>query len=85
MLTYPHFGPEKNQAHKKQVDGNGDGGMRYYFGPGFFHFGTPVDVVKNKNGIVALFSQQLLKVSHGGCVAVVAVNVRQVYGLELRK
>ena len=82
MLTYFHFGHEKNHTHKKQVDGYRNRRMVFDVGPGPFHFGTPVDVVENKNAGVRFLLEQLFKISHGGCIAVVAIDISEVDTLK---
>ena len=40
-------GPNKDKPDPKQINGNGDLGMGFYFLPGFFHTFAPIDIIKN--------------------------------------
>jgi len=51
MLLLPEFPPEKNNPDKKKINRTPDSGMLFNMSPCLFHFATPMDIVKNKNGI----------------------------------
>ena len=83
MLFTFKFATKEIQNPKKNVDVKRTAGMFFNFCPGFFHFGTPVNVIENKNGVVVRFFQQLVKIIHGWSVAMVAINVCQVDGWQM--
>jgi hypothetical protein len=51
MLLLLEFLPEKNDADKKKINRTPNGRMFFNMLPRLFHFFTPMNVVKNKNGI----------------------------------
>ena len=57
MLLLFELIPEKNDPDKKQIDAAGNCGITFYTAPCSFHFGTPMNIIKNKNGFVIDFSK----------------------------
>ena len=51
MLLLFEFLPEKNDADKKKINRTPDSRMFFNMLPCLLHFLTPVNIVKNKNGI----------------------------------
>ena len=51
MLLFLEFLPEENDADKKKINRTPGSGMLFNMFPGLLHFFTPMNIVKNKNGI----------------------------------
>ena len=54
LLLFKLF-PEKYESQEKNIYGASYRRMCLYFLPGFFHFLTPMNIVKNENAIIIFF------------------------------
>ena len=46
--------------------------------PGFFHFLTPMNIIKDDNGIVMRIWQELMKIANRWFITMVAIDVGKV-------
>ena len=81
MLFYLELIAEKDQSDKKQIDGKRYCRIFLYLFPGLFHFGAPVNVVKDHQAGIVQTGQQLVEIPHSGLVPVIAIDKCQI---ELR-
>ena len=62
MLLYFKLFAKENKAQKEDVHRALHSRMCLDFGPGFFHFFAPMDVVENKNGVVVSFGKKPMEI-----------------------
>src|ERR1700756_1908755 len=84
VLLYFEVFSLKNEAYKKQIDGEKDAGVGFYCVPGCFHFGAPMDVVENEGGAFGHVREEGVEIMKGGFKPVVAVDKGEVDGGDLR-
>jgi hypothetical protein len=74
MLRFFEFLPEKNDPYEKKVDRTANSRVHFYLLPGLLHFKAPVNIVKDKNGMVIHFWQQTIKIIQSWFTAVVTID-----------
>src|SRR5688572_29431377 len=71
------FFPEKNKAHKKNIYAVLNRRVTLNFFPYFFHFLTPVNVIKNHDGIFISLFQKIFEITQCWFVSMVPIDICQ--------
>ena len=53
MLLFFELLSEKNDTDKEKINRTPNGGMFFNMFPGLLHFLTPMNIIKNENGIMS--------------------------------
>ena len=69
------FLSKENETPKEGVNCHFYSRMLFDFLPCFFHFTGPVDVIKNKDGVIMYFREKFFKVIQGRLLLMITVEV----------
>ena len=78
MLLYFKFRTKENEPEKEDINRALNGRMAFNFFPCLFHFFAPMNIIKNKNGVVICFRQQMVEVVDRWAITVVSIYVSQI-------
>ena len=67
-----------NQPYPEKINGNGNIRMAFDLFPGFLHTLTPVNIIKNKNGVFMYLWQTPVKIIQRSILTVISVNIDKI-------
>ena len=80
-MFFPLFLSKKYKAPEKGVDGNGYLRVLFDDFPSLGHAFWPINIIKNKNGVVVDWWEEGFKICYGGFFGMVAIKKDQIPSL----